>query len=68
MDGVDPASRATIDALHAEISKPSPDRHMIVAHVARLPSLDDVETVILNAWDDPATLRLIGYLHQIASG
>ena len=68
MEGIDPASRATIDALHAEISKPAPDRHVVVAHVARLRSLRDIETVVLNAWDDPSAQRLIAYLHQIASG
>jgi hypothetical protein len=56
---------AKVDALHAEIHKPAPDRGSVERHVAHLRLLPELEAIIVNWWDDPKVQRFFGDLGQI---
>jgi hypothetical protein len=58
-------AHATIDALHAEMKKPSPDPRSIERHVGSLRALPELEAIVANWWDDPKTQRVIANLGQI---
>jgi hypothetical protein len=58
-------AHATIDSLHNELSKSTPDRGTIETYVDSLRSLPELEAAIANWWDDPKTQRFIGNIGQI---
>lgn len=55
----------TVNALHAEIQKPAPNRQAIEQHVHRLRLLPEIEAVVVTWWDDPRTQRFLSDLAQI---
>lgn len=59
------AEHATVDALHAEVHKPAPNRSQVEQHVARLRLLPELEAIIVKWWDDPRTQRFFADLGQI---
>jgi hypothetical protein len=59
------AGHAKVDALHAEINKPAPDRGSVEQHVAHLRLLPELEAIIVNWWDDPRVQRFFADLGQI---
>ncbi len=59
------ADHATVDALHAELHKPAPNRGSVERHVARLRLLPELEAIVVNWWDDPRVQRFFGDLGQI---
>jgi hypothetical protein len=59
------AAHATIDRLHTEMQRSSPDRGAIEGHVSNLRALPELEAAIANWWDDPKVQRFIGNLGQI---
>jgi hypothetical protein len=59
------AAHVTVDDLHAEMSRSSPDRRSIDEHVSRLRALPELEAIVANLWDDPRTQRFISNLNQI---
>lgn len=59
------AAHVTIDHLHAEMQRSSPDRGAIEGHVSNLRALPELEAAIANWWDDPKVQRFIGNLGQI---
>jgi hypothetical protein len=59
------AAHATVDELHAEVERGSPNRHAIEKHVGTLRALPELEAIVANWWDDPKTQRFIAILGQI---
>jgi hypothetical protein len=59
------AGHARVDALHAEIHKPAPDRGSVEQHVAHLRLLPELEAIIVKWWDDPRVQRFFADLGQI---
>jgi hypothetical protein len=59
------AAHATIDELHAEVAKPSPDPRAMARHVGALRALPELEAIVANWWDDPKTQRIVADLGQI---
>jgi hypothetical protein len=58
-------AHATIDQLHGEIERPTPNVASIHEHVSSLRALPQIEATIVNWWDDPKTQRFIADLGQI---
>ncbi len=58
-------AHSVIDALHAEMRSPSPDRRKIEAHVGQLRGIPELEATIVSWWEKPAVQRVIGDLGQI---
>jgi hypothetical protein len=58
-------AHSIIDALHAEMRSPSPDRRKIEAHVGQLRGIPELEATIVSWWEKPAVQRVIGNLGQI---
>jgi hypothetical protein len=58
-------AHATIDDLHAEVGKASPNPDAIARHVGTLRALPEVEAIVANWWDDPKTQRIVADLSQI---
>jgi hypothetical protein len=58
-------AHATIDALHAEVEKTSPDPRTIERHVGALRGLPELEAIVMNWWDDPKTQRYVAAIDQI---
>jgi hypothetical protein len=58
-------AHATIDELHDELHKPRPDSQQIERHVGSLRALPEIEAIVVNWWDNPATQRFFGILGQI---
>jgi hypothetical protein len=58
-------AHATIDALHAEMSSPSPDRRKIEAHVGELRGIPELEAIVTSWWEKPAVQRVIDDLGRI---
>lgn len=58
-------AHATIDDLHAEISREKPDHATIARHVGTLRGFPELEATIANWWDDPKTQRFFAILGQI---
>ncbi|HLY03122.1 MAG TPA: hypothetical protein VKR56_11595 [Candidatus Cybelea sp.] len=56
---------AAVDALHAEIQKPAPDRASVEQHVAHLRLLPELEAIIVKWWEDPRVQRVVADLGQI---
>jgi hypothetical protein len=56
---------ARVDALHAEINKPVPNRSSVEQHVAHLRLLPELEAIIVIWWDDPRVQRFFADLGQI---
>jgi len=54
--GLDPAARAELAALRAQVEHPTPDAARIRGHVD---ALRDTEARIANWWDSPETQRWI---------
>jgi hypothetical protein len=61
----DHAAHVAIDNLHAEVSKPAPNRQAVEEHVHRLRLLPELEAIVVNWWDDPKVQRFFGDLGQI---
>jgi hypothetical protein len=61
----DHEAHATIDKLHAEIERGSPNPQAIEQHVGALRVLPELEAIVANWWDDPKTQHFIGILGQI---
>ncbi len=59
------AEHATVDALHAELHKPVPNRRSVEQHVTRLRLLPELEAIVVNWWDDPKVQRFFANLGQI---
>jgi predicted component of type VI protein secretion system len=55
----DPAGRAHVEALRAELHADEPDRTAVAAHATRLRGIPVVEARIANWWDDPNTQRWV---------
>lgn len=58
-------AHTTIDALHAELKAPKPNRQSIETHVHSLRELPELEAAIANWWDSPRTQRFVANLNQI---
>jgi len=58
-------AHATIDALHAELKAPKPNRGAIETHVHSLRELPELEAAVANWWESPNTQRFVGNLGQI---
>jgi hypothetical protein len=58
-------AHTTIDELHAEVEKTSPDPATVHRHVGTLRALPELEAIVANWWDDPKTQRFIAILGQI---
>lgn len=58
-------AHATIDALHGELQKSTPDRSVVEGHVQRLRLLPELEAIVVNWWDDPRVQRFFSNLGQI---
>jgi hypothetical protein len=58
-------AHATVDALHAEMQKPAPNRALVEQHVARLRLLPELEATIVSWWEDPRVQRIVSGLGQI---
>ena len=58
-------AHATIDRLHAEVGSAQPDRRAIEGHVKELRALPELEAIVANWWDSPATQRFAWNLSQI---
>ena len=58
-------AHSTIDALHAEMRSPSPDRDKIAAHVGELRGIPELEARFVSWWERPAIQRIVGDLGQI---
>lgn len=59
------AAHATIDALHAEAKRRSPNRASLEKHASELRLLPELEAIVANWWDSPRTQRIIAALNQI---
>jgi hypothetical protein len=59
------AAHATIDALHSEARRHSPNRASLEKHVSDLRLLPELEAIVVNWWDSPRTQRIIADLNQI---
>jgi hypothetical protein len=59
------AAHATIDRLHAELTRSNPNPFSIRKHVGSLRAIPEVEAAIANWWDDPKRQRVIADLGQI---
>ena len=64
LPGAHPA-HATIDRLHAEVENPQPNRTEIEGHVAQLRAMPELEAIVANWWDSPATQRFVWSISQI---
>jgi hypothetical protein len=61
----DHAAHETIDRLHAELTRSSPNPSAVRERVASLRAIPEIEATIANWWDDPKTQRIIADLGQI---
>jgi len=61
----DHGAHETIDSLHREIESPSPNREAIEKHVEHLRALPELEAIVVNWWESPATQRFFSALGQI---
>jgi len=59
------AAHASIDRLHDELGKKSPNREALQQHVGTLRSVRELEATIANWWDSPVVQRIIADLTQI---
>jgi hypothetical protein len=60
-------AHSTIDALHAEMRSPSPDRGKIEKHVGHLRGIPELEAAILSWWEKPTVQRIVADLGQIGT-
>jgi hypothetical protein len=58
-------AHATVDALHAEMQKPAPDRGSVEQHVAHLRLIPELEATVVAWWEDPRVQRIVADLGQI---
>lgn len=58
-------AHATIDDLHAEVNAGQPNAKTIHKHVGALRAVPQLEAIVANWWDAPATQRFIANLSQI---
>lgn len=57
--GDDATAKAELDALHAQLQQPSPNRAQVEGHVDRLRGVRDAGARVANWFDDPETQRWI---------
>jgi hypothetical protein len=57
--GDDPSAHAEVDALQAQLAKPTPNPDAVREHAGRLRGIPVLEARIANWWDDPNTQRWI---------
>ncbi|HZO92438.1 MAG TPA: hypothetical protein VFB22_01620 [Candidatus Baltobacteraceae bacterium] len=57
--GADAQANRDVEALHAEMNAPEPDRAAVTAHANRLRGIPVLEARIANWWDSPETQRWI---------
>ncbi len=58
-------AHAAIDRLHAEMGSTEPNRNTIEGHVKELRALPELEAIVANWWESPATQRFAWNLSQI---
>jgi hypothetical protein len=58
-------AHATVDQLHAEVTADKPDAKTIQKHVGALRAVPQLEAIVANWWDSPATQRFIANIGQI---
>lgn len=58
-------AHATIDELHAEVTAGKPNAQTIHKHVGTLRRVPQLEAMVANWWDAPATQRFIASIGQI---